>query len=291
MVGPFEYFEPSTVAEAVSLLRKYGDKAKVLAGGTDLVCMCWELRAKPEYVIDIGRIPGLDYIRADDKEGLRIGALTTVSEAEKSTLLKQKYSAISEGAGQLAMLAIRNVATVGGNLCNAAPSADMAPPLLAMSASVKLVGTGGERVVSLEDFFTGPGTTVQKTDELLVEVQVPVPPPNTSGTYLKLGAKGEGQGGLAVVGVAVVATWGSANGGFEDVKIVLGAVAPTPIRAHKAEETLKGKRLSEELIEKAAQAASDEARPITDVRGSTEYRKEMLKVMTRHAIKRVIELK
>ncbi len=291
MIGRFEYSAPSTVAEVISLLNRYGEEAKVLAGGTDLICMCWERKANPKYVIDIGRISYLDYIRADGEKGLKIGAITTVRNIEKSPLLKPKYSAISEGASQLAMLAIRNIATIGGNLCNAAPSADTASPLLAMSASVKLVGTDEERVVPLEDFFIGPGTTALKTDELLVEVQVPAPPPNTNGTYLKLGAKGEGQGGLAVVGVAVVITWNPTDGTCEDAKIALGAVAPTPIRARKAEEILTGKKINEELIEKAAQAASDESRPITDVRGSAEYRKEMLKVITRHAIERVMELK
>ena len=288
MIGPFEYFEPQTTAEAVSLLCKYGDRAKVLAGGTDLICICWEQRLEPEYVINIGYIPDLDYIRVDDKKGLVIGAATSIRTIEKSQLLRPKYAAIGEAAGQLAMIAIRNVATIGGNLCNAAPSADMSPPLLAMSATIKLVSGNGERVVPLEDFFTGPGATVMKTGELLVEIQVPAPPANSSGTYLKLGARGEGGDSLAVVGVAVVITLGSANGNCEDTKIVLGAVAPTPIRARKAEEILRGKKLSQELIDKAAQAASDESSPITDVRGSAEYRREMLKVITGHAIKRVI---
>jgi len=157
-MGPFEYFEPETIKEALSLLGKYQEKARILAGGTDLVVMMREREIRPRYVINLGRIPGLSYINLNGK-GLRIGALTTIAELEHSPVLKQNYRIIHQAASQLAIIAIRNMATIGGNLCNAAPSADMAPPLLALKASVKLAGTNGERIIPLEEFFTGPGIT------------------------------------------------------------------------------------------------------------------------------------
>ncbi len=284
----FEYFEPLTVEEVVSLLSKYGDRAKALAGGTDLVVRMKERTLMPQYVVNIGRIADLNYIRFNDDRGLRVGTLTTIREMEQSRLLQPRYSIISQAAGQLADIAVRNVATVGGNLCNAAPSADMAPALVALSAAIKLVSTTGERVVPLENFFTGPGTTVLKPDELLVEIQVPTPPAHTAGVYLKHSIRGVAD--LAIVGVAVVLTLDSGNGVCTDAKVVLGAVAPTPMRARKAEAILKGKKLDRELIEKAAQTASDESSPIDDVRSSAEYRREIVKVLAGDAIRQATEL-
>jgi len=262
------------------LLSKYDGKARAIAGGTDLLVQIRGKTIKPEYVVDIGYIPGLDYINYDEKQGLSIGALATIRAIEKSDKLCRIYPVISQAAGLLGSVAIRNVATIGGNLCNAAPSADTAPPLIGLSARARIIGPGGERLVSLEDFFTGPGETVLKAGELLLEIQVPVPPPGTKGVYLKHGRSAVD---LATVGVAVVMALES-GGVCRDVKIVLGAVAPTPMRAKKAEEILRGKKVEPALIEEAAQVASGEAQPITDVRASAEYRKEMVKVFTRRAI-------
>ena len=276
----FNYLEPATIKEAVSLLSKYDGKARAIAGGTDLLVQIRGKTIKPEYVVDIGYIPGLDYINYDEKQGLSIGALATIRAIEKSDKLCRIYPVISQAAGLLGSVAIRNVATIGGNLCNAAPSADTAPPLIGLSARARIIGPGGERLVSLEDFFTGPGETVLKAGELLLEIQVPVPPPGTRGVYLKHGRSAVD---LATVGVAVVMALES-GGVCRDVKIVLGAVAPTPMRAKKAEEVLRGKKVEPALVEEAAQVASGEAQPITDVRASAEYRKEMVKVFTRRAI-------
>ena len=276
----FNYLEPATIKEAVSLLSKYDGKARAIAGGTDLLVQIRGKTIKPEYVVDIGYIPGLDYINYDEKQGLSIGALATIRAIEKSDKLCRIYPVISQAAGLLGSVAIRNVATIGGNLCNAAPSADTAPPLIGLSARARIIGPGGERLVSLEDFFTGPGETVLKAGELLLEIQVPVPPPGTRGVYLKHGRSAVD---LATVGVAVVMALES-GGVCRDVKIVLGAVAPTPMRAKKAEGVLRGKKVEPALVEEAAQVASGEAQPITDVRASAEYRKEMVKVFTRRAI-------
>jgi len=287
-MGPFEYFEPLTIEEAVSLLHKYGNKAKVLAGGTDLVPMMREKTIRPECVISIGRIADLDYIRFDGEKGLRIGALTTIRSIEQSPQLQPKYSLICQAASQMASTSVRNVATVGGNLCNASPSADMAPALIVLSATTKLVNIAGERIVPLEDFFTGPGSTVLKTDELLAEIQISSPPAHTAGVCIKYATRGGED--LALVGVAVLLILSARDGTSTDIKVALGAVAPTPMRAHRAEELLIGKRIDDELIEKAAQTASDESRPIDDVRGSAEYRREMIKVFARDAIRQATEL-
>lgn len=280
----FNYLEPATIEEAVSLLGKYDGKAKVVAGGTDLVVQIREKLIAPEYVVDIGYIPGLDRIDYDETQGLRIGALATIRAIEKSSKICQVYPAIAQSAGLLGSVAIRNVATIGGNLCNAAPSADTAPALIGLSAKGKIIGPDGEKIVSLEEFFTGPGCIVCEPGELLVEIRVPVPPPGTRGVYLKHGRSAID---LATVGVAVIMTM-EPGAVCRDVKIVLGAVAPTPMRARKAEEVLRGKKVDPALIEKSAQAAADEARPITDVRASAEYRKEMVKVYTRRAIAQLV---
>jgi len=280
----FNYLEPATIEEAVSLLGKYDGKAKVVAGGTDLMVQIRDKLIAPEYVVDIGYVSGLDCIDYDEAQGLRIGALTTIRTIEKSGKIFQVYPAISQAAGLLGSMAIRNVATIGGNLCNAAPSADTAPALIGLSAKGKIIGPDGEKLVSLEEFFTGPGCIVCEPGELLVEVQVPVPPPGTKGVYLKHGRSAID---LATVGVAVIMTL-EPGVVCRDVKIVLGAVAPTPMRAKKAEEILRGKKVEPALIEKSAQVAADEARPITDVRASAEYRKEMVKVYTRRAIAQLV---
>jgi len=287
-MGPFEYLESQTTQEALSLLSKYGNKAKVLAGGTDLVPLLKEKTIKPEYVISLGRIAGLDYIRFDGEKGLRIGALTTIRSIEQSSQLPPKHGLICQAASQTASMAVRNVATVGGNLCNASPSADIATALLTLSATTKLVSPAGERMVALEDFFVGPGATVLKTDELLVEVQIPSPPAHTAGVYIKYTTRGGEE--LALVGVAALLTLSAGDGICTDAKVALGAVAPTPIRARRTEGVLKGKKIDSGLIEKAAQTASDESSPIDDIRGSAEYRREMIKVVARDAIREAAEL-
>lgn len=280
----FDYLEPATIEEAVSLLSKYDGKAKVIAGGTDLVTQIRNKAIKPEYVVDIEGIPGLEHIKCDTKQGLSIGALTTIRALELSNELRQNYPVISQAAGQLGSMAIRNIATVGGNVCNAAPSAETAPSLIGLQAKAKIVGPSGERTVSLEDFFTGPGETVLKRGELLVEIQIPAPSPKTKGVYLKHAIRGSID--LAIVGVAAVMTMEGEL--CRDARIVLGAVAPTPMRAKEAEKILIGKKIDDALIGKAAEAASAKSRPITDVRASAEYRRKMVKVFTKRAVMEAI---
>lgn len=282
----FDYLEPENIEETLDMLSKYNKRSKIVAGGTDLILQIRQKAIKPEYVIDITRIPGLDYITFDDQQGLRLGALTTIRALETSVELKKRCPIISQAASQLGSVAIRNVATLGGNLCNALPSAETAQALVALSAQVRIIGPGGERTLPLEGFFTGVGETLLKPNELLLEILVPKVAPHTSGMYIKHSARGAID--LAIVNIAVVMTMESDKKVCKDARIVLGAVAPTPLRARQAEDMLRGKKIDEALIDRAAQVASDEARPrVGSIRGSFEYKKEMVRVLTGRAIREV----
>ena len=280
----FEYFEPASVSEATSLLARYKDKANVIAGGTDLLVGMKQGHIGPKYVINIKAIPGLDYIDYDPEAGLSIGALTTIRTLEKSAELLQRYPAISQAARVLGSVSIRNVATLGGNLCNASPSADTVPGLIGLSAVAKIAGPDGERTVLLEDFFTGLGRTVLQTGEILIEIKVPLPPPDTRGVYIKYGIRGMSD--LPIVSVAVVLTLKPEDKVCQDIKIVMGNVAPTPVRARQAEEALRGKQMDDVAILNCAQAASDEAHPRAgSIRASADYKKAMIKVFAEQAVR------
>jgi len=281
----FEYLSPQTVKEACSLLLQHGDKAKVMAGGTDVLNVMKERIIKPEYVIGLRAISDLDYIEAD-ADGIRIGAMTTLTSLGNSKIVREKFPCLAEVPGKMATVQIRNMGTLGGNLCNAAPSADTAPILICLGARAKIVSADSERVVALEDFFTGPGETVLKDGEILAEIQVTGQPANTGGAYFKMSRVAVD---LAIVGVAAVVTLDGKGGSCSDIKIALGAVAPTPIRAKKAEASIKGKTIDEALIEQAGKIASEEASPIDDVRGSAYYRTEIVNVFTKRAIRKALE--
>lgn len=283
----FEYLEPETIEETLTILSQYQGKSKIIAGGTDLMLQMRNKAIKPEYVVDITRIPGLDYVAFDDQRGLRLGAVTTIRALETSAEIQRKYPVISQAASQLGSVAIRNVATVGGNLCNALPSAETSQVLVALSAQVKMIGPRGERILPLDGFFTGVGKTVLQPDELLLEILVSECPPHTSGIYIKHSPRGPID--LAVVNITVLMTMEPDHKVCRDAKIVLGAVSPTPLRARKAENVLKGERVDAALIDRAAQVASDEAHPRHgSIRGSFEYKKEMVKVLTGRAIKQIM---
>jgi len=286
----FEYLEPETIVEALTMLNRYQGMSKIIAGGTDLMLQIRNKVVKPEYVVDITRIPGLDYMAFDDQQGLRLGALATIRALETSAELQRKYPIISQAAGQLGSVAIRNVATVGGNLCNALPSVETSQVLVALSAQVRIIGPGGERTIPLESFFTGVGKTLLQPDEILLEILVPESPPHTSGIYIKHSPRGPID--LAIVNIAVVMTMEPDGKACREAKIVLGAVSPTPLRAKKAENMLKGKRVDGALIDRAAQVASDEAHPRQgSIRGSFEYKKEMVRVLTGRAIRELTGLR
>jgi aerobic carbon-monoxide dehydrogenase medium subunit len=280
----FEYLEPRTIKEAVSLLSRYQDKAKVIAGGTDLLNQIRLKMVRPEYIVDISYIAGLDYIKYDSKGGLSLGALVTIRDLEMSAEVQRHHAVISQAASVIGSTAIRNVGTIGGNLCNASPCAETAPSLIGLDAKVKLVGPNGRRTIPLEKFFTGPGQTVLQPGELVIEIKVPPMRRNSKGAYLKHTTRGTVN--PAIVGVAAIAAMDGKR--CKEIKVVLGAVAPTPIRAIKAEEIVRGQEVDDALIERAAEAASDESSTISDVRASAQYRNEMVKVFTRYALRKVI---
>jgi CO/xanthine dehydrogenase FAD-binding subunit len=280
----FNYLAPATLDEALSLLARYKGKARIIAGGTDLVPKLKRREiGAPEHVIDLKAVPGLDNIEYD-AAGLSLGALVTIGAVETSAIIGEKFGVLAQAARSMASPQVRNRGTIAGNICNAVPSADSAPPLLTLGAKLKLISQKGERIVGIEDFFTGPNQTTLSNDEILEEIHIPHPPPNSQGIYLKLTPRRAMD--LAIVGVAAVVT--AQDGVCKDIRIALGAVAPTPVRAKKAEAILNRQKFDDNLIEKAARTAAGEARPIDDHRASAEYRRDMVEVLVKRAIKQAI---
>lgn len=279
----FEYFEPRTVEEAVRLLFMYGEKAKVLAGGADLVPRMRRREVKPDYVVNIQKIAGLDYIESD-KAGLRIGALATLRSIELSPVVRKDYPVLHEAINSIASPHAKRMRTAVGNLCVATPASDMAPPLCVLGAELKIVSTISERVIPLENLFIGVNRTVLQPGEMVTEILVPQSAAKIGSAFLKLVRTA---GDIAKVNVAVAVT--IKNNVCQEAKVALGSVAPTLIRCKKAEEALKGKKLDQKVIEAAAEAAAKEAKPISDVRSTAEYRKEMVKVLARRALEKALE--
>jgi carbon-monoxide dehydrogenase medium subunit len=288
---PFEYFSPVTLAETAAILTQFNGQAKILAGGTDLLVEIKEGICRPTGVVNLKKIPGLDSLTYNDASGLIIGALTTVRQVETSPLVQQHYPALVEAARTLGSIQVRNRATVAGNICRASPSADTPQPLIAADARVTIFNPAGERTVPRErtvplvDFFTGPGQTLLASNEILLAITVPPLPPHTGQVYLKHGRRRAME--LATVGVAVTLTL--EGDVCRNIRIVLGAVAPTPLRAVETEAVLTGVTFDDAIIEQAAQMAMTEARPISDVRASDDYRREMVGVLTRRAIRLALE--
>jgi carbon-monoxide dehydrogenase medium subunit len=281
----FDYLAPRTIKDALSLLSQYKGRAKVIAGGTDILPKLKRREIKaPEYIIDLKGIAGLDYIKYDEGSGLRLGALATLRAAETSPIIREKFAILFQAVESMASPQVRNKGTIAGNICNAVPSADTAPALLTLEARLKLISQQGERVVNIEEFFTGPNETLVTDEEILQEIQVPNLPLQSRGRYLKLTPRRAMD--LAIVGVAVVAI--PEDGVCRDIRIALGAVSPTPVRVREAEAIIKGQKLNDEVIERAAQIAAEGCCPISDHRASAEYRTEMVKVLTRRAINQAI---
>ena len=276
----FDYIAPKSLDEACELLEKFGDKAKLKAGGTDLLIRMNNRVLTPEVIIGIKNLNELNYIKFDENEGLKIGALATLADVANDTIVKNKYPAVAYAASVTATNQVRNMGTVVGNLCNAAPSADNAPGLLALNAKAVLYGKNGERAVALEDFFKGPGMTCMEKGEIFKEIIVPVPSENSFAVYKKISPRSKVDIAIFNVGVNIEIK----NKKFTNVNIFLGAVAPIPMRAEKAEKFLINKDVSDENIYEAGKIAASEASPITDVRSTKEYRKVVVEIITRRAI-------
>ncbi|HBB15506.1 MAG TPA: hypothetical protein DCZ97_00355 [Syntrophus sp. (in: bacteria)] len=283
----FDYFMVTTFEEALELLQKYHGQIRPLAGGTDLFIAMKEKDAHPENILDLKGIKGFDFIR-EIEGGIEIGALATIRSIETSPLIKQRFPLLSEAAGKLGSVQVRNRATIGGNLCNAAPSAETAPPLICLQAEAEVIEISGIRRVPLEEFFTGPGQHVLNGSGLMRSIIVPFTPENCGGVYFKYSPRKAMD--LAVVGVGCVLTLDAEKKRCLNSRIVLGAVSPIPLRVRKAEAMVNGREITEKEIEEAGVVASQEANPITDVRGSAEYRREMVKVFVKTGIREVLNL-
>lgn len=319
----FEYLEPASISEAVILLSRYKEKAKIMAGGTDLLVKMKQRVVGPGYLVNIKKIPNLNRIDYDQSEGFRIGALTTLHQIETSPLIREKINLLAQAAHQVGAARIRSLGTIGGNLCQdsqclyyarthlwcrppcyrgggdicyavegakscqAMATAETAPALICLDARARIAGPKGERTIPLENFFVSAGVTDLYEDEILTTIEIPAPGNHMAGVYLKHSRRGAID--FAIVGVAVMLTLQSRNGACSDIRIALNGVARTPIRANRAEEVLQGKRVEENLIREAAQTASEEARPLGDIFGSATYRKKMVNVLVKQAIKRALE--
>jgi carbon-monoxide dehydrogenase medium subunit len=278
----FDYYEPRTVEEACRLLFEFGSDASILAGGTDLIPKMKNGLTMPKVIVNIKKIPDLDFVRGGGETVLSIGALTPISELATHPLLSERFPVITTAARSIGSLQVRNLATLGGNLCNGAPSADMAPGLLVMDALMKVAGPSGNREMPLEEFFMGPGRVNLGKGELLTEICVPFPPANTKQLYLKHTVRRAMD--IAIVGVAVSLSFEEKTDVCRKARIALGAVAPTPVRAKRTEEIILGKRLMEIPLIRVGDMVSQEVTPITDVRGSAGYRSDMVSKLTLKAI-------
>lgn len=277
----FVYHTPASLGEALELMARCGSSGRYIAGGTDLLVAMKKREVVPEHLISLSGVASLKGIASDDS-GVRIGSLTTLAEIERSETIRKGYLPLRDAVNVMGSIQVRNLATIGGNLCSAVPSADSAPPLIALGASVKLVGPDGERTVPVEAFFTGPKASVRKTEEVLTEIVIPKPGPGSSGCYLKLMRRHAMD--LALVGVAACLTLDPGTLVCKEARIALGAVASTPIRVPEVEAQLVHKAVSEAVAAEAARTAGMQCRPITDIRASLDYRCSMVEVFTRRAV-------
>ncbi|HTT74456.1 MAG TPA: xanthine dehydrogenase family protein subunit M [Candidatus Binataceae bacterium] len=276
------YESPKTVDEAVKLLASHGEKARPLSGGTDLII---QLRAgvrRPEYVVDVKSIPELRRISFSLQDGLRLGAAVPCIEIYENADLRRYYPGLTEAAHLIGSLQIQSRASVGGNLCNGSPAADTTPALIALGAKARVIGSKGERIVPVETFCTGPGITVLQPGELLVEILIDAPERHSSDAYLRFIPRNEMD--IAVVGVGSALTLEPDEDRVVDARIGLGAVGPTPIFAAEASKALIGKKLDNATIEEAGRLAIADASPIDDMRGTAEFRRHVVGVLTRRVI-------
>jgi carbon-monoxide dehydrogenase medium subunit len=280
----FDYHAPTTIGEATALLAKLGEEAKVLSGGQSLIPLMKLRLASPAHVVDINGIPGLSGIREADGV-LRIGALTRESDLEESELIRTRYPLLHDTSKVIADPVVRNLATIGGNLAHGDPANDHPATMLALGAEVVAVGPKGERRIAIGSFFTGPFATSLKPDEILVEIRIPQPVAKSGGAYLKLERK---VGDFATAAVAAQLTLGT-NGACDQVGIGLTNVGLTPIKAMKAEAALKGKAPDEAAIKRAAELAAEASEPSEDLRGSVEYKRDLVRVLTARALRRAVE--
>jgi aerobic carbon-monoxide dehydrogenase medium subunit len=282
--APFDYHTPKTLSEAVSLLQRLGDQAKVLSGGQSLLPLLKLRLGAAAHLVDIGRIPDLEYIK-EDGGYLKIGGRTRESALERSELIKSKYPILYDTACVIADPLVRNRATVGGNLAHADPANDHPATMLALGADIVATGPDGERTIPIGQLFTGIFSTALATAEILTEIRIPIPPPRSGGAYVKLERK---VGDFATAASAVQVTLG-ANGAIDRAGIALTGAGPTAVKAVDAEQFLQKKMPDAGVLAEAARLAAQAASPSADRRGSVEYKREMARVLTSRALAKAIE--
>lgn len=282
----FAYASPRSLQEAVELLFRADGEARPLAGGTDLIAQMKENRRNPSLVVDVKKIPEL-HVLSYDQNGLRIGAAVSCTRIATFAPVATHYPALAEACALIGSIQIQNRAALGGNFCNAAPSADAVPPVLSYGGRVVLFGPSGRRELPAEEFFVGPGQTVLGKGELLVEIIIPPPPPQSGAAYLRFIPREEMD--IAVAGVGSFVQLSADRQRCDQVRITLAAVAPTPVRAREAEAFLAGKPLDQATLMQAGEVAAKAAKPISDVRGSAAYRVELVKVLTRRTLSKALE--
>lgn len=278
---PFDFYSPKSLPEALSLLADLGEDAAPLAGGTDLLLRMKSGDQTPQALISLKRLKDLEGISFDARQGLRLGSRLTLYDLVRSPLVREHYPILAKAAGVMASNQVRTLATVGGNLVNAAPSADLAPPLLVLGAEVRLTSVTAERQIPLQDFFLGPGRTSRQASELLVEIRLPLP--DGMAVYMKHTPRAYMD--LAVVGVAVRV--GRPNGHRRSVRIALGAVSPVPMLAQRAAQVVEGGSLRAADFDRAGEIAAEECSPIDDIRASAGYRRRMVTVLVRRGLERI----
>ncbi|MEE8472759.1 MAG: xanthine dehydrogenase family protein subunit M [Dehalococcoidia bacterium] len=279
----FDYAAPQTLKEAVDLLEQARGRALPLAGGTDLIPQIRKAAKQPALLVDIKRIPQMSRLEFVPGKGLHLGAAVTCGSIMRHPQVRDMYPALGQACSQIGSRQVRNRASVGGNVCNGAPSGDSLPPLLVFEATAGITGVSGTRQTTLEELVVGPGRTTLGPSELLVEIVVPLPAAHSTSEYCRLSLREEMD--IALVGVAVLLAVEPDTGRCLEARIALGAVAPTPIRVRDAETVLQGRKITERLLDRAADLAAGAATPITDIRASAEYRREMVKVLTRRGLK------
>jgi carbon-monoxide dehydrogenase medium subunit len=278
IIFDFEYFVPKTIEASLKLLSQYDEgECKVIAGGQSLIILMKQRLLMPKYLIDIKGISDLDYIKLDDKQGLKIGALATHRSIEKSPIIQNGFSVLAEMEQNISSVETRNWGTIGGNVSHGDPGGDPVPVLIALNAKLKMISLSGERTVDAEDFTFDYFETALRHDELLAEIQIPRIPPNTGVKFTKYS---QIAGDYATASVAVLITLDK-NEICDNVRIALGSVGIAPMRAKKAEEILKGKKISDDLLAEAGQIASEEASPTTDAEVSEEYKRDLVKVLVK----------
>lgn len=283
----FEYIDAKTVSEAVALLDEKGDKARLLAGGTDLIVQAREGRRALDWMIDIKSIPEVNELSYSSETGLTLGAAVPCYQIYAVDAICETYPGLVDATKIIGGTAIQGRAGVGGNLCNASPAADCIPPLIVLNATCVIAGPNVEREIAVEDFCTGPGQTALAKGEMLVSLKVPAPQKNSSSYYLRFIPRNEMD--IAVVGAGASVVLDDAKQRIVSARIALGAVAPTPLFAEEASALLADKEISDDVLDEAAQAAQAIARPISDMRGTAEQRTHLVGVLTRRALNGAVQ--